>query len=117
MFSDVKTKLGAIGRLDLMSGLGTEARRYFDRISRVPGGMPREDQLRWAEAIDLIGQAENTSGKTDMALKTWTEGKTKLAELVGGSKGQPTRRMRQMIAHFDFEMGLIFQERGKLDEA
>ncbi|MDB4953904.1 MAG: serine/threonine protein kinase [Myxococcales bacterium] len=116
MFSDMKNKLGAIGRLDLMAGLGTEARRYFDRISHVPGGMPREDQLRWAEAMDLIGQAEHTSGKPDLALEIWREGRNKISA-VASEHDVPTRRLRQMIAHFDYETGLIFQERGKLDEA
>jgi serine/threonine protein kinase/tetratricopeptide (TPR) repeat protein len=117
MFSNMKARLGAIGRLDLMANLGTEVRRYYNTLSKIPGGMPREDEIRMAEAIDLIGQAEHTSGKPDLALTTWKQARDKVAEIVANSHGAPTRRLRAMLAHLDFETGEIFQERGKLDDA
>ncbi len=117
MFTDVKTRLDAIGRLDVLASLGSEVRRYYDTLSRVPGGMPHEDEIRMAEAIDLIGQAEHRSGKTDRALETWTQSRAHVAQVVGIDTGGRTKRLRRMIAHLDFEIGQIAEERGKFGEA
>jgi tetratricopeptide (TPR) repeat protein len=114
MFSDMKTRLSAAGRLDMLAGLGAEVRRYYATLARGPGGMPREDELRWAEAIDLIGQAEKVSGKPDQALATWREARDKLSALVQSSKAGSTHRLRQMIAKLDFETAQVFHERGQL---
>src|SRR3569623_2256186 len=65
MFTHVQTQLTGIGRLDLMAGLGAEVKRYYDRLSKLPGGMPAEDERRMAAAIELIGRAEHVSGKPD----------------------------------------------------
>jgi tetratricopeptide (TPR) repeat protein len=113
MFSDMKARLSAAGRLDMLAGLGAEVRRYYATLSHAPGGMPREDELRWAEAIDLIGQAEKVSGKPDQALATWREARDKLSALVQ-SENAPT--MRRMIARLDFETAQVFHERGQLVE-
>ena len=68
----MKTRLDAAGRLDMLAGLGTEVKRYYETLSRMPGGMPREDEIRMAEAIELIGEAEHDvrqarSGARDVA--------------------------------------------------
>jgi tetratricopeptide (TPR) repeat protein len=117
MFSDMKERLDAAGRLDMLAGLGTEVKRYYAMLSRMPGGMPREDEVRMAEAIQLIGQAEHKSGKPDQALATWKEARERLVGVVGTTGNQSTRRLRRLIARLDYEAGVIYQERGKLDEA
>ncbi len=117
MFSDMKERLDAAGRLDLLAGLGTEVKKYYAMLSSMPGGMPREDEIRMAEAIQLIGEAEHKSGKPDQALATWREARDRLTEVVGDSKAPGTRKLRRLIARLDYEAGIIFQERGKLDEA
>jgi serine/threonine protein kinase/tetratricopeptide (TPR) repeat protein len=117
MFSDMKSRLGTIGRLDLMAGLGAEVRRYYDRLAKVPGGMPREDQIRWAEAMQLIGEAEAKSGNTDKALATWKEARARLAEIVAHSDGKPVRRLKRAIALFDFHLGTVYQERARNKQA
>jgi serine/threonine protein kinase len=117
MFSDMKDRLDAAGRLDMLSGLGTEVKRYYAMLSRMPGGMPREDEIRMAEAIQLIGQAEHKSGKPDQALATWREARERLLDVVGDSKHEDTRKLRRLIARLDYEAGLIFIERGKLADA
>ena len=73
MFTHVQTQLTGIGRLDLMAGLGSEVKTYYDKLSKIPGGMPADDERRMAEAIELIGRAEHTSGQPDKALATWAE--------------------------------------------
>jgi tetratricopeptide (TPR) repeat protein len=112
MFTHVQTQLTAIGRLDLMAGLGAEVKRYYDRLSKIPGGMPAEDERRMAEAIELIGRAEHVSGKPDQALETWGEARSKLIALIGDDKRGGTFRLRTMIAKLDFESAQIYEERG-----
>jgi len=117
MFSDMKERLDAAGRLDMLAGLGTEVKRYYATLSHMPGGTPREDEIRMAEAIQLIGEAEHKSGKPDQALATWKEARDRLIAVVGTNKTESTRKLRRLIARLDFEGGVIFQERGKLEEA
>jgi len=112
MFTHVQTQLTGIGRLDLMAGLGAEVKRYYDRLSKIPGGMPAEDERRMAEAIELIGRAEHISGKPDQALETWGEARDKLIALIGNDQRGGTFRLRTMIAKLDFESAQIYQERG-----
>ncbi len=116
MFSNVQTQLTAIGRLDLMAGLGAEVKAYYDRLSKIPGGMPADDERRMAEAIELIGRAEHISGKPDQALETWSQARTKLLALIGDKK-DGTFVLRTMIAKLDFESAQIYQERGNTSEA
>jgi serine/threonine protein kinase len=116
MFTHVQTQLTGIGRLDLMAGLGTEVKRYYDRLSKIPGGMPAEDERRMAEAIELIGRAEHISGKPDQALETWGQARDKLVALIGDKPGG-TFRLRTMIAKLDFESAQIYQERGNAASA
>jgi tetratricopeptide (TPR) repeat protein len=117
MFSDMKKRLSDAGRLDLLAGLGAEVKRYYNLLSSMPGGMPAEDEIRMAEAIELIGTAEHISGNPDQALATWKEARERIVGVVGADKTQKTRSLRRMIARFDYETGRIFQERGKLDVA
>jgi serine/threonine protein kinase/tetratricopeptide (TPR) repeat protein len=117
MFSDMKDRLDAAGRLDMLAGLGAEVKRYYATLQGMPGGMPREDEIRMAEAIQLIGEAEHKSGKPDQALATWKEARERLIAVVGNSTAEPTRKLRRLIARLDYEAGVIFQERGKLDDA
>jgi tetratricopeptide (TPR) repeat protein len=70
-----------------------------------------------AQAIDLIGASARVSGKPDEALATWQEAREHLMAVVGKDKTAATRRLRFMIAQFDYEEGRVFQERGKNSDA
>ncbi len=117
MFSDMKKRLAEAGRLDMLAGLGAEVKRYYTLLQGMPGGMPLEDEIRMAEAIQLIGIAEHTSGNPDQALATWKQARERIVAVVGDDRTPTTRKLRRMIARFDYETGVIFQERGKLDNA
>jgi tetratricopeptide (TPR) repeat protein len=117
MLDDMKTRLSAAGRLDLLAGLGNEVKNYYKKLSDMPGGMPREDEIRMAQAIELIGTAEQTSGNPDQALATWREARERLTTVIGTDTSAATHRLRMMIARFDYEAGRVFQERGKPKEA
>ena len=115
MLHDVKSNLSSIGRLDLLEGLGTEVRHYYDSIASE--GFDAADLVRMANAVDLLGVAEQKSGKPELALKTWTDVRAKLAALVGADRTPATFAARRMLAKLDDEIGTIHQARGKLDKA
>jgi tetratricopeptide (TPR) repeat protein len=113
----VKTQLLSIGRLDLLAGLGTEVKRYYDKLSKIPGGMPPDDELRMVEAMQLVGQAEHTSGKADLALMTWQAAREKIMRVLATDTTTRTWRMRQVLAQIDAEAGGVYQERGQVAKA
>jgi serine/threonine protein kinase len=117
MFDEMKNRLSAAGRLDLLSNIGQEVKAYYAVLQRAPGGMSREDEIRMAQAIDLIGASSRVSGKPDEALETWKQAREHLIAVVGNDKTEASRRLRFMIAQFDFQEGRVFQERGKSAEA
>ncbi|MBA3392058.1 MAG: serine/threonine protein kinase [Deltaproteobacteria bacterium] len=113
MLSDMKDRLQAIGRIDLLSNLGVEIRNYYDALAKMPGGMPAEDIERMALAVELVGRAERDSGQSDRALATLTRGRALLEGAVAGATTPETRFKRTMIARLDFWIGTIHQQRGK----
>jgi len=113
MLYDMKERLIAIGRIDLLSNLGGEVRTYYDTLSRMPGGMPLTDVDRMAVAIELVGRAERDSGQSDRALTTWSDGRELLARVVGDDRSPSTLFKRSMLARLDFWVGTIQQTRGK----
>ncbi|MGN6103897.1 MAG: protein kinase domain-containing protein [Kofleriaceae bacterium] len=113
MLNDMKDRLSTIGRLDLLANLGGEVRDYYTTLSKIPGGMRFEDVDRMAIAVELVGRAERDSGQSDRALATWTEARSRLARVVGGDVTPATRFKRVMIARLDFQIGTIYQQRGK----
>ncbi len=117
MLSDVKERLQQIGRLDVLSNLGGEIRDYYNTLALIPGGMPDDDNDRMAIAVDMVGLAERDSGRLDQALKTWTQARERLAAIVGTDTSAKTLLRRRMIARFDFEIGTVHQQRGKVAAA
>jgi serine/threonine protein kinase len=113
MLSDVKERLIQIGRLDLLANLGGQIRDYYGILGKIPGGMQTDDVDRMAIAVELVGRAERDSGQTDRALKTWSDAREQVAKVVGSDTSPATLGKRAMIAWLDFEIGTIYQGRGK----
>jgi len=117
MLSDVKVRLVQIGRLDLLANMGAQIREYYATLATIPGGMPSGDVSRMAVAVELIGRAERDSGKTERALKTWTDVRDQVVALIGSDSGPDTLGARAMLARLDYQIGTIHQGRGKLSAA
>ncbi|HTR54233.1 MAG TPA: serine/threonine-protein kinase [Kofleriaceae bacterium] len=113
----VRAELSTIGRLDLLASLGAEVKRYYDKLAKIPGGMPPEDERRMVEAMELIGDAEHKSGKPDSALATWREAREKIVRIVEADPGPTMFTMRRLLAQLDSDAGEIYQERDQLDDA
>ncbi len=109
----VRARLAKIGRLDLIESLGAEIRDYYAALSTLPGDLPPDDVDRMALAVDLVGQVERDTGKLDQALATWTDARARLVRSLGDRTPDSTHLARQKIAHIDYEIGTIHQQRGK----
>jgi serine/threonine protein kinase/tetratricopeptide (TPR) repeat protein len=114
---DTKDQLTTIGRIDVLASLGSEIRDYYEKLSKIPGGMTFDDLDRMAVAVDIVGRAERDSGQTDRAMKTWSNLRARLAEAVGTDTSQKTLSKRRMIAWLDSQLGTIHQLRGKRAQA
>ena len=117
MQTGVKARLAKIGRLDLLESLGAEIRDYYAALATLPGDLPPDDVDRMALAVDLVGQVERDTGKLDQALATWTDARARLVRSLGDRTPESTVLARQKIAHIDFEIGTIHQQRGKAELA
>ncbi len=117
MQRDVREMLVTIGRLDLLTKLGSSIRDYFDALSHTPGGMGADDIERLASATFYLGDAELRSGNPDGAWKTWTEARERLAKVVGDDATPATFVRRRWLAQLDAQIGVVLQQRGKLDKA
>ena len=98
MISDVKGRLGEIGRLDLLAGLGTGPRSAPLRHAReddAEGGLRGgNDTDRMAQAIDMVGQAELKSAKPELAFQTWTEARAQLASSLEAEHDKAAAQLR-----------------------
>lgn len=118
MLSDLRRRLAAIGRADLLTGMGTEVRRYYDQLAAAPHSMAPEDVDRMAAALAIIAQAESHAGNLDAALATWNEAKASLLDsLARHATGASAFSRRRALARAEVELGNVLQQRGKLHEA
>ncbi len=118
MLSDLRRRLAAIGRADLLTGMGTEVRRYYEQLAASPHSMPPDDVDRMAAALGIIAYAEGQSGGLDAAVATWNQAKQRLAESLERAPGGPSAfSRRRNLARAELELGALFQQRGKLADA
>jgi serine/threonine protein kinase len=118
MLSDLRRRLAAIGRADLLTGMGTEVRRYYEQLAASPHSMPPDDVDRMAAALGIIAFAEGQSGSLDAALATWNQAKERLAASLALDPGGPSEFSRKRsLARAELELGYLTQQRGKLEEA
>jgi len=118
MVSDMRERLEAVGKLDLMAGLGEHVRLYYDEMASLPGGMRPEDVDRMAGALSILGEAEKQSGDLDDALRTLEDARTRLRALVEADPDAPeTAERRRVVADATQMIGAIQQARGTTDAA
>jgi len=117
MQADVRDMLESVGRLDLLEKLGTSIHDYYDKLAKASGGMGSDDAERMATAIDVLGDAEMRSGKTDRAFETWSKARKQLVDVVGDDRTEATFTLRRLVARLDDQLGRVHQQRGRLDKA
>ncbi|MBP6632137.1 MAG: serine/threonine protein kinase [Kofleriaceae bacterium] len=118
MQQDLHSRLEPIGRLDLLSGLGSEVRHYYDVLEVVPGGMVAADVDRMAKALRLLAHVERQQGNLDAAVATWKEARAKVEALLVKDRDSPASFDRRLLlALTDVDLGSALQARGKIDES
>ncbi len=118
MVSDMRDRLDAIGKLQLMAGLGANVKGYYDDLATLPGGMRAEDVDRMAVALGILGDAERVSGDLDAAMATFEDARARLAALIDAERTSPALpRRRAALGRVTIATGVILQARGKIDDA
>ena len=116
MVSDLRTRLGAIGRKDLLAGMGAQIRDYYARLAALPGGITADDTERMATALLTLGQAESERGDQAAALASLGDGRARLEALIATSPDIVTpadRARRQLLAEIIVEIGRAQHARGE----
>lgn len=118
MLSDLRRRLTAIGRADLLTGMGTEVRHYYEQLAASPHTMPPDDVDRMAAALAIIAFAEGQAGRLDAAVTTWNQAKDRLNRSLQTNPADPTAFSRKRaLAQTELELGYLLQQRGKLEDA
>jgi serine/threonine protein kinase/tetratricopeptide (TPR) repeat protein len=117
MVSDLRTRLGAIGRKDLLAGMGAQIRDYYTQLAELPGGITDDDTQRMAVGLYTLGQAEAERGDQAAALVSLGDGRARLDKLVAATPPEAPayRARRQLLAEIIVEIGRAQHARGEYD--
>ena len=116
LMSDMRTRLGEIGRKDLLAATGAQLRDYYGQLATQPAGMTDGDHERLAVALFTLGQAEEERGDQAAALVSLTEGRRQLEELLARAPTDPrTAGRRRILAELLVEIGRVRHARGEYD--
>ena len=114
LMSDMRTRLGEIGRKDLLAGIGAQVRDYYRLLAAHPAGMIDRDHERLAIALYTLGQADEERGDPTAALTSLTEGRRQLEELLRRVPDDPrSPSRRHMLAEVLVEIGRVQHARGE----
>ncbi|MBK9033268.1 MAG: hypothetical protein IPL61_18680 [Myxococcales bacterium] len=114
LISDMRNRLGAIGRKDLLAGIGAQVRDYYQQLARSPTGITDDDRERLAIALYTLGQAEEERGDLDSAAVTLSEGRTQLEGLLARAPAHPrTLDRRRILGEMLVEVGRVLHARGQ----
>ena len=114
---DMRTRLSAIGRKDLLAGIGAQVRDYYARLAEGPEGISDDDRQRLAIALYTLGQAEEERGEVAQAAATLGEGRTQLEQLLARDPDGPqARERRRILADLLVEYGRVLHVRAEFTE-
>jgi serine/threonine protein kinase/tetratricopeptide (TPR) repeat protein len=112
LMSDMKGRLGAIGRKDLLSGMSGAVRDYYLALAALPGGITDGDVERLAAALHTLGQAERVRGAPDAALAALRDGQARLESIVPLADGAARTARLRALAAVELEIGRVLHDRG-----
>ena len=113
MVADLRDKLHAMGRLDILNDIGDEAVRYFRSISRER--LSRKELYHYNEALNQLALVRLDEGNLPAAHETYAEALELARELVGRDPRDVEWRMRLGAGHF--YLGRIAWQQGNLNDA
>ncbi|MEZ4404009.1 MAG: protein kinase [Kofleriaceae bacterium] len=114
LISDTRTRLGAIGRKDLLAGIGAQVRDYYRRLADSPTGLGDDERERLAIALYTLGQAEEERGDLAAAEVTLADARAQLERLRDRGDDDPRHLdRRRLMAEVLVESGRILHGRGE----
>lgn len=113
MLTDLRKKLEASGRLNLMDGVGNEALNYYRE--QKPSSLDALSLAQRARALRLMGEIKIQRGDLDDALASFEQASATTEELLSRSPGDGQR----MFDHAQnvFWVGEIARQRGNMETA
>jgi tetratricopeptide (TPR) repeat protein len=113
MLTDLRTRLEAVGRLDVLDSVGDRALAYYDARDLAQAD---PDALgRRARAQLLVGEIDNLRGDLDAALAAYEAAAATTQEQLSRDPRNPQRIFDH--AQAEFWIGYIAWQRGDLDRA
>jgi tetratricopeptide (TPR) repeat protein len=110
LISDTRSRLGAIGRKDLLAGIGATVRDYYQRLG---AGITPDDRERLALALYTLGQAEVERGDQAAAEASLDAGRRELEALLATAADHPRALdRRRLLAAVLIESGRLLHARG-----
>jgi len=113
MLTDLRGKLEAVGRLDVLDAVGVRAREYY--ASQSPESLDNEALSRNSRALLLIGEIQNLGGNLDTALSVFSSAYETTGELLKRAPLDNQRRFDH--AQSAFWVGYLDWQRGHTDDA
>lgn len=98
MVGDLRTRLAAVGRLEILDEVGKQALAYF---ASVPADTLTDEELyRRSQALHQLGQVRQARADPDGALKAYEESLEQAQEVVRRSPDNPTWQLGLGTSHF-----------------
>ena len=113
MVGDLRTKLDAVGRLEILDEVGKQALNYF---AAVPAETLTDEELfRRSEALHQLGRVRQARADADGALRAYEESLAQAQTVVDRRPDNPTWQLGLGTSHF--YVGDLKMRRGEIDEA
>lgn len=108
MLGELRSKLGPVGRLDVLDAVGQKALDYYAEMSA--SGFDDGSLARRARALQLLGEIQDLRGNLDVALQAFTESQQTTTALLERAPDDPQRIYDH--AQSTFWVGFIDWRRG-----
>ncbi len=110
MLGDLRKRLDAVGRLDVLDSVGAETMRYY---GKQPLGSLNADELaRRAKALRMVGELREQRGDFPTAVNAFEQAAATTGELMARDPGNGQRVFDHMQSVF--ALGAMAQQRGDL---
>jgi len=113
MVGDLRTRLTAVGRLEILDEVGQKALEYFQSVP--PGALTGEELYRRSQTMHQLGQVRQARADSTGALKAYEESLALAESLVRSDPQNPVWQLGLGTSHF--YVGDIKRRRGDLDSA
>ena len=113
MVGDLRTKLAAVGRLEILDDVGKQALAYF---ASVPADALSDEELyRRSQALHQLGQVRQARADLAGALKAYEDSLAQAQEVVRRNPDNADWQLGLGTSHF--YVGELKMRRGELDDA